>query len=104
MFKIRAFFITTLFAWLYVRVDILLTCGKHLHDRIISLRGEIWTGEVWAHKTNLTLPHFIEVPVLQESQRSYICVPRLSVLVLSTILIFDFGIVPIVWYFLFFVL
>jgi len=22
----------------YVRVDILLTCGKHLHGRIISLR------------------------------------------------------------------
>jgi hypothetical protein len=25
----------------YVRDDILLTCGKHLQDRIISLRGEI---------------------------------------------------------------
>ena len=104
MFKVISFFIIKLFAMLYERVDILLTCGKHLHDRIISLRGEIWTGEVWAHKTNLTPPHFIEVSVLQESQRSYICVLRLSVLVLSTILIFDFGIVPIVWYFLFFVL
>ena len=27
---------------LYVRVGILLTCEKHLHDRIISLRGEVW--------------------------------------------------------------
>ena len=33
---------------LYVRVGIFLTCGKHLHDRIISLRGK-----VWAHKTSL---------------------------------------------------
>jgi hypothetical protein len=33
-----------------VRVVILLTCGKHLHDHIISLR------EVWVHKTSLKLP------------------------------------------------
>jgi len=26
----------------YVRVDILLTCGEHLHDRIILIRGEVW--------------------------------------------------------------
>jgi len=30
------------FARLYVRVGILLTCGKHLHDHITSLRGEVW--------------------------------------------------------------
>ena len=29
-------------------ISIILTCGKHLHDHIIS-RG----GEVWAHKTSL---------------------------------------------------
>ena len=34
---------------IYVRVGILLTYEKHLHDRIISLRGEIWV-----HKTSLT--------------------------------------------------
>jgi len=28
------------------RVDILLTCGKHLHDRIVSLRGEVWAHKV----------------------------------------------------------
>ena len=45
-------------------VDILLTCGKHLHERIISLREE-----VWVHKTSLTLPLFIEVSVpSQESE------------------------------------
>jgi hypothetical protein len=46
-------FKTTLFAWSYVRASILITCGKHLHDHIISLR---W--EVWAHKTTLVSPTF----------------------------------------------
>ena len=41
MFKIIAFFIMTLFARLYVRVGILLKCGKHLHYHIISLREEV---------------------------------------------------------------
>ena len=57
MFKIIMFLITTLFAQ-DLRVCILFTCGKRLHDHIISLREE-----VWAHKTSLTLPLFIEVPV-----------------------------------------
>jgi hypothetical protein len=43
---------------LYVEIDIVLTCGTHLHDRIISLRGG------WTHKTSLSLPLFIEVPTL----------------------------------------
>ena len=51
-------------------MDILIICGTHLHDCIISIRGE-----VWAHKTSLTTPLFIEVSVpSQESDRSYICV------------------------------
>jgi hypothetical protein len=29
---------------LYVRVGVLLTCGKHLHDYIISRRGKIRTS------------------------------------------------------------
>ena len=36
---------------LYIRVGILLTCGKHLHDRAISQ-----IGEDWSHETNLTKP------------------------------------------------
>jgi len=40
MFKIIAFFIIRPFARFYVRVGILLTRGKHLHDRIISMRRE----------------------------------------------------------------
>jgi hypothetical protein len=37
-----------------LRIDILLTCIEHLHDRITSL-----TDEVWAIKTSLTPPLFI---------------------------------------------
>jgi hypothetical protein len=63
-----------------------------LHDRIISLKGELW-----AHKTSLTLPLFIEVPVPgQESERLVLCVLDVSILPLSTIWIFDIGIVPTV--------
>jgi uncharacterized membrane protein len=43
---IMAFCIVTLIALLYLRVGILLTCCKHLHDIIVSLGGE-----VWAHQT-----------------------------------------------------
>ena len=48
----------TVFTQFDARVGILLTCEKHLHDSIISLRGK-----VWAHTTSLTPPRFIEVPV-----------------------------------------
>ena len=39
MFRIIAFFMIMLFARLYVRIYILLTCGKYLQCCIISLRG-----------------------------------------------------------------
>jgi hypothetical protein len=69
------------------------TC-KHLHDHTIPLRGE-----VWANKTSLTPPLLIEVPVpSMESERACICVLGVSILPLSTILIFDFGFVPTVWF------
>jgi hypothetical protein len=42
MFKIIAFFLIMLFALLYVRVGILLTCGKYLHVCIILLKREVW--------------------------------------------------------------
>ena len=72
--------------------DILLTYQKHLHDRIISLRGEIWV-----HEISLTPPPFIEMPVpIKDSVRSCTCVLVASILPLSTILIFDFGIVATV--------
>ena len=65
MLKNTAFFIINLFAWLYGMFDILFTCGKHLHGRIILL-----IYEVSAHETSLNpLFFFIEVPVpSQESE------------------------------------
>jgi hypothetical protein len=54
---------------------ILLACGNHLHDHIISLRGE-----GWIYKTNLTPPLSIEVTVsTQESERSCICMLKVSI-------------------------
>ena len=77
-----------------MRVGILLTCGKHLLDRIISLRGE-----VWVHNTILTPPP--PVPS-QDSDQLCICVLWVSILPQATILIFDFEIVPtVVEYFVF---
>jgi len=39
-------YIATLFTALYVRFGILLACGKHLHERTISLRGEVWVHKL----------------------------------------------------------
>jgi hypothetical protein len=36
--EIITLFMITLLAWLYVKVDILLTHGKRMHNRIISLQ------------------------------------------------------------------
>ena len=64
-----------------MRVGILLTCGKHLHDCIISLRGE-----VWSHKASLVPLFFYEVSFpSQKCERSCICLLGLSFLPLSTI-------------------
>jgi hypothetical protein len=66
-FEIISFFIIMLFSRLYVRLGILLKCGNHLHNRIISLRGE-----ACERKTSLAPPFLIEVPVpSQENERSY---------------------------------
>jgi hypothetical protein len=40
MLKIIAFSRITKFFWMYVRVDILLSCGKHFNDPIIPSGGE----------------------------------------------------------------
>jgi hypothetical protein len=42
MYNVHDYNVITLLAWIYVRVGILLTCGKHLHDHIISLKGDAW--------------------------------------------------------------
>ena len=67
---------------------------KHLHDRIISVRGEFWD-----HKTRLTPSHFIEVHSPNEdSERPCIFVLGVAILSLSAILIFYFLIVRTVWH------
>ena len=53
---------------------------KHLHDRITSLRGD-----VWAPKTSLALAIFVELPVPnQDSERSCMCTLGASLLSHST--------------------
>ena len=56
--------------------------------------------DIWVHKTSLNPPLFIEVPVTnQECERWCICVrDTIYYMALSTILIFDFRIVPTVCY------
>ena len=101
--KITAFFLLMLHlqsvGYMHVRACV-LTCGKYLHDRIIS-------ENIWVHRIRLALPliffievpapsqerktclippFFIEVPVSsQESELSCMCLLDLSVLSLCTI-------------------
>ena len=58
-----------------MRIVILLTCGKHLHDSIILL----WV-EVRTHKTSLSSQLFIGVPIptRKGSEWSCICVLMVS--------------------------
>ena len=56
---------------------------------------------VLTHKSSLTPPLFLEVPVTShEREQSCICFLVVSILLLSAILIVVFGIVSTVWYFL----
>ena len=80
-----------------MRIGILLIFGKHLHGRIISLRGV-----ARAHVTCLTPELSIEVSVpRQECEQSCICVRVVSILPLNPILLFDLGIFPKAWNFIF---
>jgi len=49
------------------RVCILLTSIKHLHDRIISLRGE-----TWVHRTSLTLQLCQNAHKVPTKERAYV--------------------------------
>ena len=77
-------------------VGILLTCGNHFDDRIFSQRGD-----AWSHKTRITPLLLIEVqlPSQESEQCSYVL--GVSSLPLSMTLLFEFGMVLTVWYFLF---
>ena len=86
MFQIIVSFMKTQFSRLYPSAGILLTYGKHFHDRINSLRRDIW-----AHKTSLTPSLFI-----------YFCVRGSNFVPLSTIFLLDFRNVSIVYSILFY--
>ena len=74
---------TTLLTQLYVRVGILHTSGKHMHDRI-TLQGV----DVWIHTISLTLSLFVEVHVTSyECEQSCICM--LGISILSILLCYD---------------
>jgi hypothetical protein len=63
-------FFTKMLIQLYVRFDFLLIYGKHLDDRIFSLRVVLWV-----YSTSLTRQRFIEVLVpSQEIERGNIYV------------------------------
>ena len=51
-------------------VIMLILCGEHLHESIISLRGEVWN-----HKTSLTPSLFIKCPyhVRKMSAHVFVC-------------------------------
>ena len=58
----------------------LLICWKHLHDHIISVRGE-----AWAYTTSSTPPPFTEVPVpRQDSERSFSKYSSLKIKILES--------------------
>ena len=102
MFKIIAFFYNNAVRPVICEGWRLLVCGKNLHHRIISLKGEVCTN-----KTSSTPPRFIEVPApCQEIEQPCICVLDVSILHVSMISFFllHFENVSTVWYFLFFVL
>jgi len=56
------------FTQLCVWVGVLLSCGKHLNDRIISVRGEFWDN-----KTSVISPLCTDMHVpSQESEQWYV--------------------------------
>ena len=90
MLKIIGFFVIKLLSRLCVGVGVLYACRKNSHDHIISLRGK-----VWANKTGLSPSLFFLLKCLCQGRKGL----GVSIVPLSTILIFDFGIIPTVWYF-----
>jgi hypothetical protein len=65
----------------------LFSCRKQLHDRIYSLRGEIW-----AYATSLTPPRFVEAPDQTSTEHSHVFMFYVfRYLHLSTIFLLDFG-------------
>ena len=83
-FKITTFFMTKLIIQLYVRIVILLICGKLVHVRMLLLR---WNR--LAHKTSLEPVIFycsVYTSLGQESEQSSLCVRGIAFASVSTII------------------
>ena len=65
----RVFFMTRLFARLSMRVDILLTCWKCLHDLMIFNKKGVLT-----HKTSSTSPLFIVPVPIPSHENELLCI------------------------------
>ena len=70
----------TLFVRFYVRVCVILRCGKHLHDGIISLRGE-----VWVNKISLTAPLLMKCLYQARKVNGHVFSLSVSIVPLSTL-------------------
>ena len=68
MYVVTQTLITTGLYQIGLKRNNLLNNGKHLNDRIISLR-EV----VWAHNTSIAPPRFIEMVVPSSESERYMC-------------------------------
>ena len=101
MFKTIAFFIIMLFSHPYMWVDNLLTCGKHLHYSIISLRRKVW------YKIKTILTRHLSLKCLYQARTASGHIFVLGVLIWPFSTIYLLGIEnvpPTFWYFWFFIL
>lgn len=85
-----------------MRIGILLTNGKHLHDDIISQRDEVWD-----HKTSLIPPlcfYFSACSKPRNCAIMHMCIMGIYVAYVYTILLLEFGTVPTLMYLVFIIL
>jgi hypothetical protein len=94
IFKIRTFFITTFFAWLFVRNYILPICDK------TCMTASFHYARKFGPKKLVWRLHML----LARKSSGHIYVCLVYRLCLCAIFLLDFGTVPTVWYFLSFIL
>jgi len=88
--KTIAFFIIMLFSCPYMWIDNLLTCRKHLHYSIISLRRKVW----YKKKHSLTRHFSLKRLYQARTVSGHIFVLGVSSLPFSTIYLLGFENVP----------
>jgi hypothetical protein len=94
IFKIRTFFITTFFAWLFVRIYILPICDKTCMTASFHYAGKLGPIKlVWS----LQMLSESLFQARKSSGHIYMCASCIDCL--CDIVLLDFGTVPTVWYF-----